>query len=230
MENSEPTKINSVQEKDLTDEERTSVNPVVTKAPPSAHLTTQQKQSERFHRYIKLSVLIVVVFAIVIITLTYIIAPTMVDGTSMQPTFQTGNIVLVWKFPQTWADLTNSQYIPSRCNIVIINRTPILGEELIKRVIGLPGETMDISNGNVTINNSTYPNGFDPDQVCFGKSRPTIGSVDTQIGPGRIFVMGDNRGLGGSIDSRSSLGTIPSSSIQGRVIMRIYPLNKITLF
>ena len=52
----------------------------------------------------------------------------------------------------------------------------------------------------------------------------------SSVNPGQIFVMGDNRVPGASIDSRSSLGNIPSKDIVGQVLIRIWPLNKIKLF
>jgi signal peptidase I len=207
-----------------------SEEPKVIQAPVAAVVSQQEKIKEKEKSYIKLAVIAVTVFIAVWLFLSYVISPVTVNGISMQPTFYTGNVVLVWEFPKTWATITNSQYIPNRGNIVILKRTPVSGEDLIKRVIGLPGETIEINSGQVVIYNAANPTGFDPDKQFFKQIPNTAGLVITSIGPGRIFVMGDNRGPGASIDSRSSIGTIPSSGIEGKVIVRLYPFNQIKLF
>jgi signal peptidase I len=162
--------------------------------------------------------------------LTYVVSPVMVNGTSMVPTLQSGNILLDWRLPQTWAKLTGSQYIPNRSNIVIVY-APYLNKVIVKRVIGLPDEKITVSNGSVTVYNAAYPKGFHPDSAPYGKLlTPTAGAFSGNTGDGQIFVMGDNRAIGASIDSRSSIGNIPSRNIVGHVIVRIFPFNEITLF
>lgn len=178
-------------------------------------------------RYTKLATIIgLVLWGI----LTYVINPVMVNGTSMEPTLQSGNILLDWRLPQTWAKITASQYIPKRSNIVIVY-APYLDKVIVKRVIALPDERINISNDTVTVYNATQPQGFDPDKASYGKNLvPTAGAFSGSTGDGQIFVMGDNRTLGASIDSRSSIGNIPSKNIVGHVIVRIFPFNEITLF
>jgi signal peptidase I len=149
----------------------------------------------------------------------------------MQPTLRTGNIVLVWRLPQTWAELTNSQYIPARSNLVVVKKLAVSNEQLVKRVIGLPGDTIKIADGRVIVYNQQHPNGFDPDNAPYGRLLlPTGGVFSTYVSDGQLFVMGDNRQQGASLDSRSSLGNITSSDLVGKVVIRIYPLNQIKLF
>ncbi|HEY4963746.1 MAG TPA: signal peptidase I [Candidatus Saccharimonadales bacterium] len=202
----------------------------ISQAPVSGTVSQTDIKKEKTRSYVRLGILVVVIIAAVWLTLSYIITPTLVNGISMQPTFYTGNVVLVWEFPETWAKITNSEYIPNRGNIVIIKQTPVSGEDLIKRVVGLPNETINISNNVVTIYNPTHPNGFNPDSLYFKQAPQTAGLVNTQIGAGKVFVMGDNRLPGASIDSRSSIGPVSSGDIEGRVILRIYPFNQMTLF
>ncbi len=162
--------------------------------------------------------------------LTYIISPIAVSGSSMFPTLQTGNILLDWKLPKTWAELSGGQYVPKRSNIVIVYDSHS-NKDIVKRVILLPNEQISISNYKVTVYNSNNPDGFDPDLAPYGKDLlPTAGLFNGSTGNGQIFVMGDNRSLGGSVDSRTGVGNIPSKNIIGHIIIRIYPFNEINLF
>ncbi len=173
------------------------------------------------------------IVAIVVFTLTliYVITPISVSGISMEPTLHTGNIMLVYKWPQTWARLTGTQYIPARTNIIIIAKNSVSGEQLIKRVIALPRERVNIANNNLTVYSQNNPQGINPDNApcCKNLLEPT-GTFSTIVPNGQIFAMGDNRNPGASIDSRSSIGNIESSQIVGRVVMRIYPFNQIKIF
>lgn len=203
----------------------------VTIAPVGKLLSKRSEQIERLRHYLKLSLVGVLAIVLLWFIVTFIAAPYEVNGISMQPTFYTGDIVLVWKLPQTWTRLTNSQYMPKRGQLIVIKKTSVSGEQLIKRVIGLPKDTVVISNGNVTVYNPFYPNGFNPDAAPFGKDLlPTYGNFYTQVGVGQVFVLGDNRTVGASIDSRSGLGNVASRNIIGQVILRLYPLNKFKLF
>ncbi len=164
------------------------------------------------------------------VILSYVISPIAVSGTSMEPTLQTGNILLVWKFPKTWADISNGQYIPTRSNIVIVY-DPHSSKDLVKRVIALPNEQISISNNKVNVFNSNNPQGFNPDLAPYGKYLvPTAGTYAGSTGNGQIFVMGDNRALGASIDSRTGVGDISNNNIIGHVVIRIYPFNQITIY
>jgi len=107
----------------------------------------------------------VIVIAVFTLTLIYVITPISVSGISMQPTLHTGNVMLVYKWPQTWARLTGTQYIPSRTNIIIIAKNPVSNEQLIKRVIALPGEKVIIDNNYLTIYNQNNPQGLNPDNA-----------------------------------------------------------------
>ena len=165
--------------------------------------------------------------------LLFVIAPIQVSGISMQPTLHTCDYLLTFKLPQTWSQATKTQYIPGRGQVVIVNDPNKNGELYVKRVVALPGENVNVSSGIVTVFNGKNPKGFDPDKAQYGKTlnlyQPGM-DYGSSVNPGQIFVMGDNRVPGASIDSRSSLGNIPSKDIVGQVLIRIWPLNKIKLF
>jgi signal peptidase I len=160
--------------------------------------TAVTSRKQKVFRYARLAIIICVALWVV---LTYVVSPVVVNGTSMVPTFQSGNILLDWRLPQTLAKLTGGQYIPSRSNIVIVD-APNLDKVIVKRVIALPDERINVSNGKVSVYNNTNPQGFDPDSAPYGKQLlSTSGAFSGSTGAGQIFVMGDNRTLGASIDS-----------------------------
>lgn len=158
----------------------------------------------------------------------WVMQPYFVDGESMTPTLNTKDTLLVNKFPQTWARLTNTKYIPARFDVVIVENPQNPDEKFVKRVIGLPGERVILKDGVITVYNEANPKGEDvTTPPCCSDLEETSGIVDTVIREGHIFVVGDNRPAGGSIDSRSSLGQIPSRHIIGRAVVRITPVNQI---
>jgi signal peptidase I len=174
------------------------------------------------------AIIVIVIFAL---TLIYVITPIPVNGISMQPTLHTGDVMLVFKWPETWARLTGGQYIPSRTSVIIIAKNSVSNEELIKRVIALPTEKVVIANNELNVFNQNSPNGFNPDNApCCRNLLEPVGTFSTIVPNGEIFALGDNRNPGASIDSRSSVGNIQSNQIIGKVVMRIYPFTKIKFF
>ena len=98
----------------------------------------------------------------------------------------------------------------------------------IKRVIGLPGEKLELKNGQVRIYNQANPNGFLLDESAYlSKTVFTQGEITVQLKDDEYFVMGDNRPY--SSDSRS-WGTVPKDDIVGKAIFRAWPLTRINIF
>lgn len=169
-------------------------------------------------------------FVAALLLITYVFQSYVVDGPSMQNTLHNGDRLIVWKAPRTWATITGGQYVPARGDIIVF-KEPGLAEygggvkQLIKRVVGLPGDRLVVSNGKVTIYNKQHPNGFDPDKALgyFG-SQPipyTAGDLDLRLGAHQIFVMGDNRP--DSLDSRR-FGPIQTKQIVGQLVLRVMPI------
>ena len=158
-----------------------------------------------------------------------------VDGPSMETTLYNNNRLIVWKLPRTWARITGHQYVPKRGDIIVFSANMLASygqganKQLIKRVIGLPGDHLVIKNGFVAIYNKQNPRGFDPDKtLAYGRVIPiTTGNIDITIPSNQIFVMGDNRS--DSLDSRV-FGTIPTNSIVGQLVLRMLPANQIKAF
>src|SRR5688572_9692944 len=132
-----------------------------------------------------------------------------VDGPSMETTLQNNDRLLVWKLPRTWARITGHDYIPKRGDVVIFVERDASGlgstegKQLIKRVIGLPGERVVVDDGKIRVYNQENPGGFEPDKTLpYGTMiNETIGERDVVIPKGSLYVVGDNRN--NSLDSRS---------------------------
>ena len=158
-----------------------------------------------------------------------------VDGPSMENTLQNADKLIIWKVPRTWASLTGHPYIPGRGDIVVFTESGLSAfgqddtKQLIKRVIGLPGERVVIANGHYTVYNKEHPQGFDPDKtLAYGKGIPaTTPDGSYTLGPGQLFVSGDNRP--DSLDSRR-FGPINANQIVGKLILRVFPVNQARVF
>lgn len=158
-----------------------------------------------------------------------------VDGPSMETTLDNHDRLLVLKLPRTIAKVTGNDYIPKRGEIVIFSTTSVQEggdggpKQLIKRVIGLPGERVVVKDGTVKVYNSEHPQGFLPDKEGSWSNAitTTTGDVDVTVGKREVFVCGDNRT--NSLDSRV-IGAIPSKDIVGKLIFRIYPLGDAQVF
>ncbi len=159
-----------------------------------------------------------------------------VDGTSMTPTLRNNDRLIIDKIERTGAMITGHQYVPERGQIVVLDSSLVdqygRNEQLIKRVIGLPGERIIIgNNGMPKIFNKEHPEGFDVDKSLGLNLASTFVDtrLDVTIPAGSIFVMGDNRAPGGSFDSRS-FGPVQTKDIQGRLLARIFPFNATGFF
>lgn len=136
-----------------------------------------------------------------------------VDGDSMEPSLSFGQHILVEK-------ITYPYGTPHRGDIVVFRYPRNPSRAFVKRVIGLPGDRVEVTGGHVIVNgfllNEPYAAG------------ETEGIYPSTIIPeGRLFVLGDNREV--SEDSRSSLvGLVPMENIEGKVFLRIYPFYAIS--
>jgi signal peptidase I len=160
-----------------------------------------------------------------------------VDGPSMQNTLHNQDRLIVWKMPRTWAKITHHQYIPARGDIIVFSESGLSAygqtdtKQLIKRVIGLPGDRVVVKNGVITVYNKEHPEGFQPDATLPYSKQTTIpyttGNIDLTLGPTQLFVSGDNRG--NSLDSRA-FGPIETSDVIGKLAARVYPFSDAQIF
>ena len=162
-----------------------------------------------------------------ILLVVFVVQRNDVYGSSMEPTLHTGDAVFVEMISVYTGNF-------SRGDIITIDAKGMDGyaheENLIKRIVGLPGETIKIADGNVYINGelldeSDYlPAGT---MTYVGAEGQARGYDEITLGPDEYYCMGDNRG--GSNDSRR-MGPFKKSQIDAKVLMRIYPFNKMKFF
>lgn len=154
-----------------------------------------------------------------------------VYGLSMTPTLHEGDRLIISKLEKSLSNISGNDYMPDRGDIIVFkNPRNVDSPQLIKRVIGLPGERVVVLNGDIIIYNKDNPEGFMPDKLQGLESGITVGRVDLVVPGGQIFVSGDNRASGGSLDSRNELGTVPINLIVGELVMRIMPVTDAQVF
>jgi signal peptidase I len=163
-------------------------------------------------RYAIIALIIVVPFRI------YIAQPYVVSGLSMDPTFKDADYLIVDQLSKRFEDT-------ARQSVVIIRYPVDSSKFFIKRLIGFPGETVSIKGGVVTIFNEQNKNGLTLSEPYITYQK--IEDLSKTLGSDEYFVMGDNRA--GSSDSRI-WGTLPKKYIIGTPILRLLPLNKISIW
>ena len=211
----------------------------ITQPPSDGYFSVSEppKQSHEGWKSIVSTLLIILIAPLIALFLTaYVFQSYEVEGPSMETTLQNGDRLVVLKTGKTLAKITGNQYIPKRADIIIFEKrdgASVIqegGRQLIKRVIGLPGDRVVVKDGKITVYNDASPNGFNPDEVGGYLSNvptKTPGNVDITVGENEIFVCGDNRN--NSLDSRS-FGTVSSKDIIGRLALRLYPFSKFESF
>lgn len=158
----------------------------------------------------------IIAILIVIPIRMFIAQPFIVSGASMDETFHTGEYLIVDQVSYYFEK-------PGRGDVVIFKYPKDPSKYFIKRVIGLPGDSITIDGSTVTIKNATNPNGFVIDEPYI-KSMHGSNSLTETLGDREYFVMGDNRDQ--SSDSRS-WGVLQEERIIGRAFLRLFPPNEI---
>jgi signal peptidase I len=175
------------------------------------------------------------VFWVVIIIVpirVFLIQPFFVQGASMEPNFEDKQYLIVNELGYKTTDLGNFFSLKpfkelKRGDVVVFRYPKNPSIFYIKRIVGLPGERIQISGGVVKISNSENPNGFVLDESGYlSPSVETTGEINTNLGE-EYFVMGDNRQY--SSDSRS-WGSVPENDVMGKVVLRAWPVNKAKLY
>ncbi|MES2224267.1 MAG: signal peptidase I [Patescibacteria group bacterium] len=145
----------------------------------------------------------------------FVASPFIVRQTSMFPTFKDGDYLIVDK-------LSYKLEAPKRGDVIVFKPPFDDKTYFIKRIIGLPGETVIVDNAGITIKNAEHPQGFKLNEPYVSSSRDN--AVTTVLDNDNYFVMGDNRQV--SSDSRN-WGPLPKEDISGRALFRLFPLSSI---
>ncbi len=163
---------------------------------------------------------IAISLAIIIPVRYFLVQPFFVKGASMEHTFEDGDYILIDEISYRFT-------APERGDVVVFRYPQDPSQFFIKRIIGLPGETVEISANKVRIYNPENPNGVVLAEPYLSPNQQTTGNVKLKLEPDNYFVMGDNRLQ--SSDSRR-WGPLNLSLITGRAFFRAWPLNKIDIF
>ena len=158
----------------------------------------------------------IVILIVVILVKSFIASPIRVNGTSMVPTLHPKDIMIL----NRTAYYTKN---PKRFDIVVVD---LEDEKVIKRVIGLPGDYVEIKDGSVYINGEKLKEdylkaGVVTDMIQGGRDVSYFNNFT--VPENCVFAMGDNRP--GSTDCRS-FGCIPLEKIEGKVLFRFWPFSK----
>ena len=188
-----------------------------------AEKPTAGQKAGSFIKSLLVDILIAVCLAAVVL---YFIRPTIVKQTSMEDTLHENDYMIMYR--QAYKN-----HGPERGDIIIF-QSELVNEDsgkdklLIKRVIGLPGDDIMISDGMVYINGEAYNEDYLKDGYTPAFEIPPEGETYT-VPDGTYFCMGDNRL--GSVDSRrNEVGVVPAETIKGKVVIRLFPFNRIRRF
>jgi len=166
---------------------------------------------------------IVVISLVIIIPVRYfLIQPFYVKGASMEPNFYDHEYLIVDEISYRFNE-------PSRGDIVVFRYPRDPQEYFIKRMIGLPGESVQFKDGQVIIYNKENPDGvvLDEPYLPAGLKTYALSEEKVNLGKDEYFVLGDNRNS--SKDSRS-FGPVNRSYLTGKVLLRGWPFDRIKLF
>ena len=159
----------------------------------------------------------IIAILIVVPIRMFVAQPFIVSGASMDDTFHTGEYLIVDQVSYYFEQ-------PSRGDVVIFRYPRDPSKFFIKRVIGLPGDTIQIEDSVVTITNKDYPDGYSLIEPYI-KSMSPAPTLTEELGDREYFVMGDNRDQ--SSDSRS-WGVLQEERIVGRALVRLFPPSQLS--
>lgn len=214
---------------------------------PSFENMPQENEEESYGvgRFVWEIVKICILATVIIIPIRlFLFQPFFVQGASMEPNFKDGQYLIIGEFGYKKTDVNVlDQHLFSaepfkelhRQEVVVFHPPTAAKSEqfFIKRVIGLPGETVEIKNSKVIIRNDIHPEGFVVDEGSYlDDSVPTFSSNGTEnfsvtLREDEYFLMGDNRLY--SYDSRM-FGPVRKDRIIGRVLLRAWPVEKAEIY
>lgn len=169
---------------------------------------------------IEVAKVVVISLAIIVPVRYFLIQPFYVKGASMEPNFFDNEYLVVDEISYRFSD-------PQRGDVVVLRNPRHESDFFIKRIVGLPGERLEIINGEVNVYGADYPNGITLDESEYLSSDTrTTGTVDQALGDNEYFVLGDNRES--SLDSRF-FGPVVRREIVGRTWIRAWPVNRLQI-
>lgn len=161
--------------------------------------------------------IILIALAIVVPIRYFLFQPFFIRGISMEPNFENGDYLIIDEISYRFRE-------PVRGEVIVFKYPQNPSQKFIKRIIGLPGETVEVKDGNVSIYNEEGSKVLDESSYLISE---TTGSIRTTLKDDEYFVMGDNRDF--SFDSRR-FGILPKKEIIGRAILRAWPIASLGIF
>ena len=160
--------------------------------------------------------IVVISLAIILPIRYYLVQPFFVNGASMEPNFENGDYLLVDEISYRFRE-------PARGDVIIFRYPQNPSQFFIKRIIGLPEETVTIKKNSVKIYNQQNPDGFLLQENYLSSEQQTLGDMTIKMDDNDYFVLGDNRLQ--SSDSRR-WGTVNKTLITGKPFFRAWPVTK----
>lgn len=165
--------------------------------------------------------IVVISLAIILPIRYFLIQPFYVKGASMEPTFDDHEYLIIDELSYRFRE-------PERGEVVVFRYPLDPRQYFIKRIVGLPGETVRVSDSKIVVTNVDHPDGFVVDESAYlSPDVMTAGDKTVQLANDEYFVMGDNRTA--SLDSRT-FGPLPVKQIVGRVWIRGWPIDRAAVF
>ena len=162
---------------------------------------------EKFKKIVKEYIGYVIAIIVILLIKTFIASPIIVSGDSMDPTLLNGDMMILTKFSYYTSKI-------ERFDIVVVDHRDTL---IIKRVIGLPGDTVKCIDNTLYINDKVYVENY------LDEGTKTTDFETEVIPEGHYYVLGDNREV--SLDSRT-IGLVKESQIEGKATLTIFPFNR----
>jgi len=175
--------------------------------------------------FIELVKIVAVCVSIIIVVRWFLFQPFYVKGSSMEPNFYDGEYLIIYQLPYRFPGRLHKFSEKDRGKVIIFHPPNEMDQFYIKRIIGLPGERVEIVDGKIKIYNEENSAGFILDEKYLDDSVQTLSGMydDITLGLKEIYVLGDNRSR--SLDSRR-IGPIPIYNLIGTPIVRGWPIEK----
>jgi signal peptidase I len=183
-------------------------------------VSREERQSRRSSKkgggFLEFLIILIIAFTLVFgFVRPFVLEAFQVPSESMIPTLQVGDRFMANKFIYRFIE-------PKRGDIIVFRSVEGGEEDLVKRVVGLPGDEVTVQNGVLSLNGERqeepYLNKRSPDSGFYGPTR---------VPEGHVFVIGDNRG--NSRDSRF-FGPVPMENVEGEAVVAFWPLSRIGPF
>lgn len=180
-------------------------------------LFEEQKAKRADSFFVELLKFALVSLVIVLPIRIFIAQPFIVSGASMEPTFEDGEYLIVDELTYRFAE-------PERGDVVIFRYPKDPSKFFIKRIIGLPSETLRFQDGTIIVENEADPDGFLLQEPYV--DTPLQGLSDVTLNESQYYVLGDNRPA--SSDSRV-WGPLDADLIVGRAFLRLFPVDRLNV-